>query len=214
MKRSMFIGATMSALVFLAAGCGTDRPPEDLTGAVPEAVADPNGAGVNNTSLNSGSGDAYNSGGSLGNNGTPGQWVASSALGSNADKDGWTEADPSGNRLGMPIIYFKYDEDALVPSEREKLDRIAAYMSDKPTLGLVIEGHCDQRGTEEYNRALGERRANAIRAYLVSKGVADGKIKTVSYGEDKPAATGSGEDVWKQNRRGVPVPMIIPSTAK
>ncbi|MBQ7206491.1 MAG: OmpA family protein [Lentisphaeria bacterium] len=110
----------------------------------------------------------------------------------------------------MPVIYFKYDEDALVPSEREKLDRIAAYMSDKPTLGLVIEGHCDQRGTEEYNRALGERRANAIRAYLVTKGVADGKIKTVSYGEDKPAAQGSGEDVWKQNRRGVPVPMIIP----
>ena len=208
MKRSMFIGMTMSALVLLAAGCGTDRPPEDLTGAVPEAVADPNGAGYNNTSLNSGSGDGF---GGAGNNGaTPGRWVASSALGGTADKDGWVEADPSGNRLGMPIIYFKYDEDALVPSEREKLDRIAAYMSDKPTLGLVIEGHCDQRGTEEYNRALGERRANAIRAYLVTKGVADGKIKTVSYGEDKPAAQGSGEDVWKQNRRGVPVPMIIP----
>ena len=208
MKRSMFIGMTMSALVFLAAGCGSDRPPEDLTGAVPEAVADPNGARFNNTSLNSGSGDNY---GSIGNSGaTPGPWVASSAIGSTADKDGWIEADPSGNRLGMPVIYFKYDEDALVPSEREKLDRIAAYMSDKPTLGLVIEGHCDQRGTEEYNRALGERRANAIRAYLVSKGVADGKIKTVSYGADKPAATGSGEDVWKQNRRGVPVPMIIP----
>jgi len=208
MKRSMlFIGVTMSALVFLGAGCKSDRGAEDLT--VPGAVEDPTGnsAGYNNTSLNSGSGENFGSG--SGSGAAAGQWVSPSELGT-ADKDGWREADPSGNRLGMPVIYFKYDEDALVPSEREKLDRIAAYMSDKPTLGLVIEGHCDQRGTEEYNRALGERRANAIRAYLVTKGVADGKIKTVSYGEDKPAAQGSGEDVWKQNRRGVPVPMIIP----
>jgi peptidoglycan-associated lipoprotein len=83
-------------------------------------------------------------------------------------------------------------------------------MSDKPNLGLVIEGHCDQRGTEEYNRALGERRANAIRAYLANRNVADSKIKTVSFGKDKPATTGNGESVWKQNRRGVPVPMILP----
>ena len=126
------------------------------------------------------------------------------------DKDGWREADPSGKRLNMPVIYFKYDSDALVPSETANLDKIAIYLSDKPELGLVIEGHSDQRGTEEYNRALGERRANAIRAYLVKRGVADNKIKTVSYGEDKPAVSGNGESVWKQNRRGVPIPMILP----
>ena len=84
------------------------------------------------------------------------------------------------------------------------------YMSDKPTLGLVIEGHCDQRGTEEYNRALGERRANAIRTYLEKRGVPGNRIKTLSFGEDKPAVQGSGESIWKQNRRGVPVPMIMP----
>ena len=83
-------------------------------------------------------------------------------------------------------------------------------MGKQPVLGLVIEGHCDQRGTDEYNRALGERRANAIRAYLVDRGLADGRIKTVSYGKDKPAVEGSGEAVWKQNRRGVPVPMKMP----
>ena len=77
-------------------------------------------------------------------------------------------------------------------------------------IGLLIEGHCDQRGTEEYNRALGERRANAIRAYLAGKGVPDERMKTISYGEDKPAVQGSGESVWRQNRRGVPVPMRIP----
>ncbi|MBE6394788.1 MAG: peptidoglycan-associated lipoprotein Pal [Lentisphaerae bacterium] len=110
----------------------------------------------------------------------------------------------------MPVIYFKYDSDVLVSSETANLDKIARYLSDKPEMGLVIEGHCDQRGTEEYNRALGERRANAIRTYLVKRGVADYKIKTVSYGEDKPAVSGNGESAWKQNRRGVPVPMILP----
>jgi peptidoglycan-associated lipoprotein len=74
----------------------------------------------------------------------------------------------------------------------------------------VIEGHCDNRGTDEYNRALGERRANAIRAYLAKQSVADNRMKTVSYGEDKPAVDGSGESIWKQNRRGVPVPMVMP----
>ena len=121
-----------------------------------------------------------------------------------------TEADPTGNRLNMPIIYFAYDSDVLVPSEQNNLDRIADYLKQNPTLGLLIEGHCDQRGTEEYNRALGERRANAIRAYLAGRGLADHRMKTLSYGKDKPAVEGSGEAVWGQNRRGVPVPMRMP----
>ena len=111
--------------------------------------------------------------------------------------------------LNFPTIYFGYDSNALAPSETAKLDKVAQYIN-KYDLYLIIEGHCDQRGTEEYNRALGERRANAIRAYLVKRGVADNKIKTVSYGEDKPAVSGTGESVWKQNRRGVPIPMILP----
>lgn len=193
----------MSAIVVLSAGCGSDRPPEDLSQTVPEASADPYGAGANGTSLNSTGGDAF------GNGTAPGKWMSPAEVGA-ADKDGWREADPSGNRLNMPVIYFAYDSDYLVPSETANLDKIANYMSDKPTLGLVIEGHCDQRGTEEYNRALGERRANAIRTYLEKRGVPGNRIKTLSFGEDKPAVTGNGEDIWKQNRRGVPVPMIIP----
>ena len=196
MKKSIFWSAALSVIVLLGAGCKSDTPPEDLSGA-PVASVDPN------TSLNSTGGSGF------GDNGKPGQWGDPAAVGA-ADKDGWREADPSGNRLNMPVIYFAYDSDILVPSETANLDKIARYMSDKPTLGLVIEGHCDQRGTEEYNRALGERRANAIRAYLVKQGVANAKIKTVSYGEDRPAVSGDGESVWKQNRRGVPVPMIIP----
>lgn len=201
MKNNLFVMFAMSAIVVLSAGCGSDRPPEDLSQTVPEASADPYGA--NGTSLNSTGGDAF------GNGTAPGKWMSPAEVGA-ADKDGWREADPSGNRLNMPVIYFAYDSDYLVPSETANLDKIANYMSDKPTLGLVIEGHCDQRGTEEYNRALGERRANAIRTYLEKRGVPGNRIKTLSFGEDKPAVTGNGEDIWKQNRRGVPVPMIIP----
>jgi len=110
----------------------------------------------------------------------------------------------------MSTIYFAYDSDVLVASERANLDKIAAYLNNHNRLGLVIEGHCDSRGTDEYNRALGERRANAIRAYLAERGVADSRMKTVSYGEDKPAVAGSGDSIWRQNRRGVPVPMNMP----
>ena len=108
------------------------------------------------------------------------------------------------------MIYFAYDSDVLVDSERANLDKIAEYLKQNPSLGLVIEGHCDSRGTDEYNRALGERRANAIRGYLASRGVPDSSLKTMSFGKDKPAVDGSGESIWRQNRRGVPVPMQIP----
>ena len=195
------------AVVLTAAvcGCKSDAPAEDLS-AVPRAVADPSG-GYYDADLGA-SGSEFG----IGSGVNDGSWVDADAAGAigNADADGWVEADPSGKRLNMPVIYFKYDSDELVEAARTNLDRIATFMSDKDQLGLVIEGHCDQRGTEEYNRALGERRANAVRAYLVGRGVADAKIKTVSYGKDMPAVEGSGETVWSQNRRAVPVPMIIP----
>ena len=127
-----------------------------------------------------------------------------------ADKDGWIPADPSGNRLNMPVIYFAYDSDVLVASEMNKVRSIAKYMGENPQLALVIEGHCDQRGTEEYNRALGERRANAVRAALEANGVAPEKMKTQSFGEDKPAVAGNDAASWRQNRRSVPVPLLLP----
>ena len=198
MKNNLFVMFAMSAIVVLSAGCGSDRPPEDLSQTVPEASADPYGAGANGTSLNSTGGDAF------GNGTAPGKWMSPAEVGA-ADKDGWREADPSGNRLNMPVIYFAYDSDYLVPSETANLDKIANYMSDKPTLGLVIEGHCDQRGTEEYNRALGERRANAVKNYLVSQGVAADRISVISYGKERPAVLGNNEAAWAQNRRAVTV---------
>lgn len=194
-----------AAMLFAVTGCPSVAVDEDTTNPVPEANPDPTG-------FNALGGDGYGTPGDLGNGAGQGQWVDPNDLnnsGAGADADGWVPVDPQ-NRLGMPVIYFAYDSDVLVDSERANLDKIAAYMQQNPSLGLVIEGHCDNRGTDEYNRALGERRANAIRAYLAERGVSDANMKTMSFGKDKPAVSGSGESIWRQNRRGVPVPMQIP----
>ena len=204
MRKSVWMLALCLMAAVAMTGCKSTTPPEDLQ-PVPEAAEDPSGMG--GAGLNGMGGDGF------GNGAADGRWVKGAndaSIGGGAggaDADGWVPADPSGNRLGMPIVYFAYDSDMLVPSETGKLDAIADFMNQQKVLGLVIEGHCDQRGTDEYNRALGERRANAIRAYLTGRGIADNRLKTVSYGKDKPAVQGSGDAVWRQNRRGVPVPM-------
>lgn len=207
MFKSIISCAVVAACLFVFSGCKSDAPEQDLS-PIPGAKADPTGAyAYNDTGLGSpGAGllpGAENSG----------DWVKAGQEGNigDADADGWRLADPTGNRLGMPVIYFAYDSDTLVASEQAKVERIASYLAKHPELGLLIEGHCDQRGTEEYNRALGERRANAIRAALASCGVRDANMKTKSFGKDKPAVEGQGESSWRQNRRGVPVPMIIPA---
>ena len=203
---SIFLAA---AAVAVFTGCESIAIDEDTSSPVPEADPDPRGLGIA-----AAGGSGYNPGGLGGGGSLPGAggWVDPKAIdpaSGAADSDGWVAIDPE-NRLGMPVIYFAYDSDVLVPSETANLDKIATYMMQNPSIGLVIEGHCDNRGTDEYNRALGERRANAIRAYLASKGIPDSSLKTLSFGEDKPAVSGSGESIWRQNRRGVPVPMQIP----
>jgi len=202
-----FLGSAVVAalLGFGGAGCSlfSNDTPTENTSAVEEAFPDP---GTGNSTGLGGPGSGFNS--DALNGGVGG--FADGASGNIGTADGWVEADPTGNRLNMPIIYFAYDSDVLVPTEQANLDRIADYLKNSATLGLLIEGHCDQRGTEEYNRALGERRANAIRAYLAGRGLADNRMKTISYGKDKPAVEGNDESAWGQNRRGVPVPMRMP----
>lgn len=110
----------------------------------------------------------------------------------------------------FPTIYFAYDSNAIVPSEAAKLDKVAEYINRYDNLYLIIEGHCDQRGTEEYNRSLGDRRANMIREYLVKANVDASKLRTISYGKDKPAVEGNSEEAWGKNRRG----MLLPARKK
>jgi len=97
--------------------------------------------------------------------------------------------------------YFDYDKYELRDDARSALATDAEWLKKFPTIQVLIEGHCDERGTNEYNLALGERRANAAKDYLVSLGVDSGRVKTVSYGEERPFCTESNEACWAKNRR-------------
>jgi peptidoglycan-associated lipoprotein len=98
-------------------------------------------------------------------------------------------------------IYFDLDSATVKPAEKFKVEAVAAYLKSNPTFFVRVEGHCDERGTEEYNRALGERRALAVREALASLGIAPDRVSTLSFGEDKPSVAGHDEGAWTKNRR-------------
>jgi peptidoglycan-associated lipoprotein len=100
-----------------------------------------------------------------------------------------------------PDIFFQYDEAGLSDEARDQLARNADILKSQPQFTITIEGHADSRGTNEYNLALGERRANATRSYLASLGVADSRMQTIPYGEERPVCTEESESCWSQNRR-------------
>jgi len=100
-------------------------------------------------------------------------------------------------------VHFDFDKYAILDADKATLQRQAAWLGKYPSVRVTIEGHCDERGTREYNLALGARRANAVKEYLVSLGVSAGRVDTVSYGKERPMCTDSTESCWAQNRRGV-----------
>ncbi|MBL6853966.1 MAG: peptidoglycan-associated lipoprotein Pal [Alphaproteobacteria bacterium] len=100
-------------------------------------------------------------------------------------------------------VHFAYNEYNIEDSDRATLQRQATWLQKYPSIRVTVEGDCDERGTREYNLALGARRANAVKEYLVSLGVSAARIDTISYGKEHPICTESTEDCWAQNRRGV-----------
>lgn len=98
-------------------------------------------------------------------------------------------------------IYFEFDSIRLSPQAQEKLTQKAAWLRKNPGASVTIEGHCDDRGTNEYNLALGEGRAQSARAFLVDLGIKASRLTTISYGEERPIATGQNEEDWARNRR-------------
>lgn len=97
--------------------------------------------------------------------------------------------------------FFDTDRFDLTPESRENLTKNAAWLQKHPTIFILVEGHCDERNTREYNLALGERRASAVRDYLVFLGISVQRIQIISYGEEKPFALGNYEGAWQLNRR-------------
>lgn len=103
-------------------------------------------------------------------------------------------------------VFFEFDSSAITPEGQEVLSKQAVFINQNPTMDFIVEGHCDERGTREYNLALGERRANSAKQYLVSLGINPNRLTTVSFGKERPAVSGTGEWAWSQNRRAVTVP--------
>ena len=117
-------------------------------------------------------------------------------------EDGVTPLDASGRPLSRNF-YFGYDEAILNPADLAALEMHAQILRRNADKRVVIEGHCDERGTREYNLALGERRANVVASFLTSAGVRSRQIESVSFGEERPADPGHTESAWALNRRAV-----------
>ena len=119
-------------------------------------------------------------------------------------------SNPAGNRVGWTedaqalkseTVLFDFDSSVVKASEKPKVSAVADYLKANAPKAVKVEGNCDERGTEEYNRSLGERRALAVREELIRLGIDLTRVDTTSYGKDKPAVQGHDESAWKQNRR-------------
>lgn len=102
-------------------------------------------------------------------------------------------------------VFFAFDKSDLCDKAKETLDLTAKYLKQHPEIKILVEGHTDERGTREYNIALGQRRAASVKKYLQTKGINPARIKIISYGKERPEYLGTGEEVWAKNRRAVSV---------
>ena len=126
-------------------------------------------------------------------------------------KDGEMYADFGTRISGVTFepVYFLFDQNMILKTQEDKLVKVADYLKSNAEAGVVVEGNCDERGTTEYNRALGEKRAIAAKTFLMDQGIAESRIKTISYGEERPAQSGTGEDVFRLNRRDEFIPVTM-----
>jgi len=172
------------AVSLAATGCSHKPPPITHIG--------------NNGLAGSSSNDNLNNGGALNN--SPGTGAGQPGGGDlpNFDPD---QMQQDRTTFAADTVYFDYDSSAIKSSEQSKLTAIASALQSDASAKLLIEGNCDERGTEEYNRSLGERRALAAREALANQGVDSSRIATRSYGEDKPADPGHTQSAWEKNRR-------------
>ena len=131
---------------------------------------------------------------------------SSGASGSSSDSTTTYSYDTDPNTALIKVgdrVLFGYDSSELDDEDRSVLDNQAKFLNQNPSLKVTIEGHCDERGTREYNLALGEKRASAVKDYLISVGINTERISVVSYGKERPQVLGSNKAAWSMNRRSV-----------
>jgi len=190
MKLNKFVGLLVIGLVLTIAASGCRKKPVNTTvlpGSRAGRVADDSMGGLKD-------GDRLNLGanaiGTTGEGGIP--------FGAAGEHQGWLE---DAQTLKTETVYFDFDSSAIRSSERPKVSAVADYLKANAAKAVRVEGNCDERGTEEYNRALGERRALAVREELIRLGIAPTRVDTISYGKDKPLDPGHNEAAWRVNRR-------------
>ena len=135
--------------------------------------------------------------------------VSACASSSNDEYDTLEEGNVANEEIAVgDRVYFGLNKYNLSPSAKKILDVQSEWLKSEEQINIIIEGRCDERGTREYNLALGERRANSVREYLVKKGISSKRIKTISYGKEKPVVEGSNEEAWAKNRVAITVQEI------
>ena len=179
---------TLAAATFLLAACET-------ASTISEEAA---------SSADSGATSASSSSTSTASEASSSSSSSSAASAASAEATALEQARGELMTIGDTVL-FGFDSSALSAEAMATLDKQAAFLNAKPALRVKIEGHADERGTREYNLALGERRASATRDYLVARGVDGSRIRIVSYGKERPAVVGSNEEAWAKNRRSVTV---------
>lgn len=195
------------AVVLSATGCaslkGKKPVVEDATTSQTTPADTTNATDANSaeTSGLNGKGGVNASG--LGDNGANGQngTNANNANGKNGQNGSANGEVTMADLLTVRLVHFDYDSSDLSNADYQTLQAHAQYLSQNPTAKVLLSGHADERGTREYNMALGERRANAVQAYLNSNGAKSSQLDTVSYGKEKPLNDGNDEAAWAENRR-------------
>lgn len=192
----------IAALVLLLGATGCKRTPKGITPiGSPRAAAVEGGASLQPANLPPGAG-------------LEGAAVATEELepggGAQAPREFFEGYIMDPEAFKAQTVYFDFDSSVVKLSEIDKVRAVAEELKLRPEVRLLIDGHCDERGTEEYNRALGERRALAVREVLVKQGIAPDRIRTRSWGEDKPADPGHNEAAWAKNRRAEFILLLPP----
>lgn len=188
--RTRFMPLLAAGLLLMAtaAGCRTQPSDEELTGSAPDAGRDR--ASSSDASVGyqpQGVTDPFGE-----------ETLREETLGENALRGAH---DPTWIDGQMETLYFEFDRSSLSETARASLDHNADFLLAHPDVRVRVEGHCDERGTVEYNLALGDRRASSAREYLVLRGVAADRLQVVSFGEERPDDPGQGEAAWARNRR-------------
>ena len=175
-----------SLLVLSLAACTTTKKVDDAAAAEQQAAADKAAAAARASAANTGGG-------------LDSQSLADANA--KAQADAASKANSLAASLGVKVFHFDYDSSSISNSDYNALKAHAAYLAKNSGAKVQVSGNTDERGTREYNMALGERRAKSVAAFLTSNGAKSSQLEVVSYGEEKPVATGESDEAWAQNRR-------------